>query len=131
MITIPIIDIESNPSLIPNPNYGTYVEGENYNFFESVEERESFMAGLPVPEPVIIDEVAAWRVRAALVMIGVDLENITTALNQLPQPPRYVALQAWEYGNSFNRYSPLIIQLGQSLNINLDTVWEIAKSIDL
>jgi len=132
MITIPISDINNNPSLVPKPNFGTYVEGDNYNFFETQEEADSFYANLSVPEEVI--EVMAWQLWIYLDEIGL-LGNIDTFIQNIEDPVlKNRAIKAREYVVTIKTDSPFIQLVAQEMNITKEQMKNIfltAKEIEL
>ena len=135
MITIPITEINSNPELAPKKHFGTFVKDSDFLFFESVEERELFMASLPVPEkveePII---VAAWQLRLQLTKMGLNT-FVDDIINTMVDPELQMKVRVvWEYGNTIKSDSPLIEMMRHEMQLSKEEVREIftiANNIEL
>lgn len=79
-----------------------------------------------------IPDVTPRQIRQALVLNGISLNDIDTALNTLPEPYKTLALVEWEYSNMFQRTRPLVASVGQMLGWTsgqLDSLWRLAGSL--
>lgn len=78
------------------------------------------------PEPpVLIQPVARWRFHAVLKLQGLDatLEAVFAAL---PEPDQTVARSRFAYSDTYDRYDPLVVQLGTAMGLSeqqLDDLW--------
>ena len=83
----------------------------------------------PIAEPSP-REVPNWRVRAAVEMLGYK-PQVDAFIAQLPLQQRIVAINAWEYGNTTNRYSPITLGIQQGLSLTdaqVDAIFDLAES---
>lgn len=79
-----------------------------------------------------INPVSARQIRTALVLSGISISIIETALQSLPEPDKSVATIAWEYSNDFFRDNPLVNSLAPLLNLteeDLDNLWTLARTL--
>lgn len=79
-----------------------------------------------------IPSVTPRQIRQALVLSGVSLDLIESALNSLPEPTRSLAKAEWEYSNEFERSRPLVANVGLMLgwtSDQLDNLWLFAGSL--
>ena len=79
-----------------------------------------------------IPDVTPRQIRQALILSGISMSMIDTALGGLPEPTRSLAIAEWEYSNSFSRRRDLVESVGQMLGWNadqLDSLWLLAGSI--
>jgi hypothetical protein len=111
------------------PNFGSYFDGEFFNFFETQEEADKYFASLPVPEkveePII---VAAWQLRLYLAEMGLK-PQIEAIIDTLVDPLIKLRVQTvWEYGNTINSDSPLIKMLAHEMGLSKEEVKEIFKN---
>jgi hypothetical protein len=81
----------------------------NNEWIESATEEEIAEANTPL-------EVALWKVRAVLTVMGLEV-NVTQALSNLPEPNRTAALAIWDRGNTVDRYSPTVMFLQNVLGL--------------
>jgi hypothetical protein len=84
--------------------------------------------------PVIpaIPDVTPRQIRQALIMSGISIAQIESALDGLPEPTRSIALVEWEYSIAFQRSRPLVAAVGQLLGKSsdeLDALWRLAGSL--
>lgn len=82
--------------------------------------------------PRNIQDVTPRQIRQALVLQGISLADIDSALNSLEEPTKSLALISWEFSLSFERSNPLVAQVGQMLGWNdsqLDDLWIFAGSL--
>lgn len=83
-------------------------------------------------QPAPIADVTPRQMRQALVLSGVSLNDIETALNSLSEPTKSLAKIEWEYSTMFQRNRPLVLQVGAMLgwtSQQLDTLWAFAKTL--
>lgn len=79
-----------------------------------------------------IPSVTPRQIRQALVLYGVNMSMIESALGSLPEPHASLAKTEWEYSISFDRNRPLVKSVGQMLGWNedqLDNLWKFAKTL--
>ena len=82
--------------------------------------------------PVVIPDVSPRQIRTALILSGVSLTDIDTALNSLSEPMKSIAKIEWEYSVSFQRDRDLVNSVGQMLgwtSDQLDALWHLAGSL--
>jgi len=83
-------------------------------------------------ESPTIPDVTPRQIRQALVVSGISLTDIDTALNSLPEPVKSMAKIEWEYSVAFQRNRQLVSQVGQMLgwtSQQLDGLWQLAASL--
>lgn len=93
---------------------------------------ESRLAQFSKAPVKIIPDVTPRQMRQALILSGVSMEAIDTALNGLSEPTKSLAKAEWEYSLSFQRNRPLVQQVGQMLgwtSEQLDALWEFAATL--
>lgn len=76
--------------------------------------------------------VSARQIRTALIISGISISNIETALNGLPEPNRSIAQVAWEFSNDFYRDNPLILELAPIIGLTeqqLNDLWALAATL--
>ena len=84
------------------------------------------------PAPECIPDATPRQFRQALVLMGISVNQIEAALDQLPEPTRSLAQIEWEYSTAFIRTNPLVAQVGQLLgwtSEQLDALWKLAKTL--
>lgn len=85
------------------------------------------------PPPVTaIPNVSPRQIRQALILQGISLSQIETALDGLPEPTRSLAKIEWEYSVGFVRANPLVAQVAVILGWTpeqLDALWVFAGSL--
>ena len=72
------------------------------------------------------------QMRMALILSGVMLSDIDTALNSLPEPMRSMAVVAWEYAISFERRDPLVASVATLLgwdSSQVDALWRLGGTL--
>jgi hypothetical protein len=82
----------------------------NNEWIESATEEEIAEANTPL-------EVALWKVRAVLTVMGLET-SVTQALSNLPEPNRTAALAIWDRGNTVDRFSPTVMFLQNVLGLS-------------
>lgn len=84
----------------------------------------------PAVDP--IPDVTPRQIRQALVLSGVSMSTIESALASLPEPTKSLAQIEWEYSTMFIRSNPLVAQVGVALgwtSEQLDNLWKFAKTL--
>jgi len=84
------------------------------------------------PAPTVIPDVTPRQMRQALILMGVSLSQIDTAIASLPEPTKSLAQVEWEYSVMFQRSRPLVAEVGQMLgwtSDQLDALWEFAATL--
>jgi hypothetical protein len=84
------------------------------------------------PPSEAIQDVSPRQIRTALVLSGISLEQVETALNSLPEPQKSLAKIEWEYSVAFKRSRPLVSSVGQMLgwtDQQLDNLWKFAITL--
>lgn len=79
-----------------------------------------------------LGEITPRQLRQAMVLSGVALSMIDDVLGTLPEPLRSLASISWNYAVAFDRYDPLVIDVGSALgwgSSDLDMLWELAGSL--
>lgn len=83
-------------------------------------------------EKAEIPDVTPRQIRQALIMNGVSLATIDSALNSLPEPVKSMANVEWEYSIAFQRNRPLVNSVGIMLgwtSDQLDALWKLAGTL--
>lgn len=84
-----------------------------------------------LPAANILD-VTPRQIRQALILSGVSLTDIDTALDSLPEPTKSLAKVEWEFSIAFQRNRPLVAQVAQMLgwtDAQLDALWLMAAGL--
>lgn len=87
------------------------------------------------PAPIIdleIKDVTPRQMRQALILSGVSMDTIETALNSLSEPLKSLAIVEWEYSIAFQRHRPLVETMGAMLGWSsdqLDNLWRFAATL--
>lgn len=79
-----------------------------------------------------IADVTPRQIRQALILSGVLMADIDSALASLPEPTRSLAQTEWEYSVSFKRSRPLVDSVRQMLgwtNAQVDALWALANTL--
>jgi hypothetical protein len=111
--------------------FSTEEEAQTYKSSNNLEQQiESFeditSTGCPLPS------ISPRQIRYALVMSGITLASIETAINQLPDPDKSLAFVAWEYATEFRREEELVNSIGVFLNLTpqqIDEMWVFASTL--
>lgn len=108
---------------------GTYFE--NTNILELTDQETGspyfeFDAELKLwpTAPVVPQEVYAWRLRLSTQIAGLKMA-IDNLLDQLPEPDKTVATEAWNHGVTIRRDSPLVAQMAGALGLPAEQVDEL------
>lgn len=84
-------------------------------------------------QPVkIIPDVTPRQIKQALVLSGVSLSAIDSALATLPEPTKSLAIIEWNESNMFVRSRPLVASVGVMLgwtSQQLDDLWIFAGTL--
>jgi len=84
------------------------------------------------PTVVVPTEVTPRQIKQALVLNGITLADVETALESLSEPTKSLAKIEWEYSISFHRNRALVNQVGQMLgwtSDQLDELWIYASRL--
>lgn len=79
-----------------------------------------------------IPDVTPRQIRQALILSGVSLSSIDSAIAGLPSPMNDLAAAEWEYSIAFERNRPLVIEVATMLgwtSAQLDALWILAGSL--
>lgn len=82
--------------------------------------------------PTPIGDVTPRQIRQVMVLNGISVATIETALSTLPEPLQSLAKIEWEYSVAFQRHRPLVIQMGALLGFTsdqLDALWKQAAAL--
>lgn len=85
-----------------------------------------------VPPNKPLPDVTPRQIRQALILSGVAIIDIETALNSLSEPTKSMALVEWEYSNAFQRNRPLVLEVANLLgwtSTQLDNLWILAATL--
>lgn len=77
-------------------------------------------------KPFVPPIVSQRQLRTQLVLNGFDLDSIQYVINQLPIPDKDIVQVTWDYAITFERSSPMLINLALALGIDeneLDTIF--------
>lgn len=80
----------------------------------------------------IIPDVTPRQIKQALVLSGISLSTIESALNSLSEPKKSLAIIEWQESNMFVRNRPLVAAVGQMLgwtSQQLDDLWLFAGTL--
>jgi hypothetical protein len=86
----------------------------------------------PFPLEDIDTSVTARQIRTAMVMSGISIDDIETALDNLPEPTKEYANIAWKYSYRFHRDNPMVMSLTPAMGLtaeDLDDLWTLARSV--
>lgn len=78
-------------------------------------------------EEIVPEKISSRQLRSQLIIQGFNLETIEQALNQMPEPNRSLAKVDWEYATNFYRNNPMIVAVGQLLNLTSEQIDEIFR----
>lgn len=73
-----------------------------------------------------IASITARQLRLQIVLSGIDLAAVDTAIAQLEEPQRTLAAIEWEYATIYERDHSLVPTIGSILGLSeaeLDTLW--------
>lgn len=79
-----------------------------------------------------VPDVTPRQIRQALILSGVSISQIDSALDSFPEPIKSLAKTEWEYSNSFQRTRPLVASVGQMLgwtSQQVDNLWKLAGTL--
>lgn len=85
-----------------------------------------------VPPQNDLPDVTPRQIRQALILSGVSLSTIDSAIDAMPEPTRSLARTEWEYSNAFERNRPLVKQVGIAMgwtDEQLDNLWILAGTL--
>ena len=76
-------------------------------------------------------EIPLWAFRSAISMLGM-MDQVASTIDALPDPPRTVAWQQWEYGNNPTKASELVQTLKDGLGLTdakVDEIFRLGASL--
>lgn len=76
-------------------------------------------------------EVLLYQFRTAITMAGLK-SAVEALIESLPDPPKTVVREKWEYGNTVRRYHPQTIQLATAIGLSsaqIDDIFRTAATI--
>ena len=79
-----------------------------------------------------IQLVSPRQMRIALVMSGISLDIVESAINSLPEPNRTMAKITWEYSVEFQRNNPLLVAVAPALGLTskqVDDLFTLASKL--
>jgi hypothetical protein len=79
-----------------------------------------------------IPDVSPRQLRQALVLSGLSLGLIDTAIDAQEEPLKTLAHVAWEYSTVFERSSDTVNMIGASIGLtpeNIDDLWNLASTL--
>ncbi len=62
-------------------------------------------------------EVACWRIRAIISVMGLE-PSVNTILESLEEPTKTIAKYAWYQGSTVERRSPTVLSIAQALTLS-------------
>lgn len=84
------------------------------------------------PPVAIPKAVTPRQIRQALVISGISLNIIESAIDSLPEPTKSLAKIEWEYSTAFERNRPLVNEIAHAIGwtpAQLDNLWILAASL--
>lgn len=129
---------DQHPGDKTNLGDGTYFENTNIHEItdpENGDMKYEFDAELKVwpVEPTVPVEVYAWRLRLSTQISGLK-PSIDALLENLPDPEKTIAKEAWNAGVTIRRDSPLVAQLAGALSLTdeqVDNLFLEANAIEI
>ena len=83
--------------------------------------------------PVVqIPDVSPRQLRQALVLSGIPLASIDSAIEMQEEPLKSLAHIAWEYSTVFERSSETVNMIGAVIGLtpeNIDNLWALASTL--
>ena len=79
-----------------------------------------------------LPDVTPRQIRQALILSGISLSQIDTAIDSLSEPTKSMARIEWEYSNVFERNRPLVAAVATVMgwtDAQLDALWTLAASL--
>lgn len=106
--------------------FATEAEAEQYRSAHNITATiESFTKEVVLNTNVILP-ISARQLRLQIILQGLSLEDIDSAINQLPEPSRSLAAIEWEYATIYERNHELVPTIGALLGLDeaaLDALW--------
>lgn len=65
----------------------------------------------------LFEEIPTWRIKAIISLIGLK-SQVDSIIQNLPEPNKTIAYNAWEHGNTIDRYSPIVTGIQQALGLS-------------
>lgn len=88
--------------------------------------------GIPNTPTMPIFSVTPRQMRIALVLSGISIESIETAIDSLPEPDRSITRITWEYSVEFQRNNPVLIAMAPVLgltSLQVDQLFQLAGTL--
>jgi hypothetical protein len=124
---ITVYEVSHNNSVVEFLNLSAAENyAQLYNLSAPVEKQKT------VDNRPAIPNATPRQIRQALILSGVNLQDIEDALDSMPEPTRTLAKIEWEYSVAFVRENALTNQVGQMLgwtSAQLDDLWTLALSL--
>lgn len=119
---IGLLDFEQQPQYSTTKFYtGSFVKPklnfETDEFYEGAT-AEEIAAALKLTVPA---EVPLWGMRTILSNMGKE-DDVTNAINVLPDPPKTAALNVWQYGTAIERNSNTVLFIQNVLEMTDEEV---------
>ncbi len=83
-------------------------------------------------QPAVIPSVTPRQIRQAMILSGIAVATIESAINSMPEPYSSLARAEWEYSVSFERNRPLVVQMSAMLGLSsaqVDALWKLAATL--
>lgn len=132
------VHADHHPGEVTDLGDGTYFENTNIQEVDAPENGSTyyeFDAELKVwpVAPIAPVEVYAWRLRLSTQIAGLK-SAIDALLENLPDPDKTIAKEAWNAGVTIRRDSPLVAQLAGALSLTdeqVDSLFLSANAIEI
>jgi hypothetical protein len=102
--------------------YETEDEREQFGAADLVAMTDDEVAGHLAPDAPVVEvpqKVTMRQARLALLAAGL-LDDVESAIDALPEPPRKAARIEWEFSSEVYRDRDFVLMLGQSLGLDSD-----------
>lgn len=114
---IKIVDCTEDEALSQAGNFQAVTPIESFSRTPSV--GWIWSGGLCRPD---IKDITPRQARQALVLSGISLESIESAMDLLPEPMKSMAKIEWEYSTAFIRTNQLMDTMGAMLGLTVDQI---------
>lgn len=84
------------------------------------------------PKSSVPESVTPSQIRVALIMSGIPLESVESAMEQLPDPQKSIAQTKWEYSTVVLRKDPLVDEIAPIIGLTsqqVDEIFVLASSL--
>jgi hypothetical protein len=110
------------------------VESQIVNFSEYQKQcfRNDFLGIINTELVKVIPDVTPRQIRQAMVLRGISISQIDSAIDSMPEPNRSFAKIEWEYSIAFQRNNPLVTAIGAIVGKSkdeLDELWKLAATL--